>query len=650
MANKIQENTKALELSEERYNIAISGTNDGLWDWDLRSNEVYYSPVWMKILGYESDPLPFLLSTWSENVHPEDFVLAEQAIQRHLRGETLIYENTHRVKHRNGHYIWTFAKGKCLRDEEGKPYRLVGTITDITAKKEAEEELKMAKEAAEIANRTKSEFLANMSHEIRTPMNAILGFSDLLQGMTTDERYQSYLQAIRSSGKTLMSLINDILDLSKIEAGKLQLSYEGINLRGLISDIQQIFSVKAAEKGIKLLATVDESVPEAIAFDEVRLRQILFNMVGNAIKFTEQGHVSIQVSSSWSADQKIQLVLQIQDTGIGIAPENQTRIFDIFTQSEGQSTRKYGGTGLGLTITRRLTEMLGGTIELTSELGKGSIFTLIFPSIMIETYSHQTFNHHQDIDFNQFVPATILIVDDIESNRYLLRSFFQATDHKIIEASDGYEAIQMAKNHHPDVIIMDILMPNLDGQEATLWLRNNPDTSTIPILILTASLMVDLRNQLKPHCQGFLTKPIVRADLVEALKNILTLRPESDFSSSNVVHSQGIIEAVKEVNDSSPRSNAIAEDLSRLPELINQLKIEEETVWPKLRQTMIMKELRQFAKRLQLLCEEYPFILLINYTTKLDVQIKEFDGDNLNHTINDFPNIRQDLEQLITNQ
>ena len=650
MATKIQENTKALELSEERYNIAISGTNDGLWDWDLRSNEVYYSPVWMKILGYESDPLPLVFSTWSDNVHPEDFALAEQAVQCHLRGETPIYEHTHRMKHRNGHYIWTFAKGKCLLNQEGKPYRLVGTITDITAKKEAEEELKMAKEAAEIANRTKSEFLANMSHEIRTPMNAILGFSDLLQGMTTDDRYQSYLQAIRSSGKTLMSLINDILDLSKIEAGKLQLSYEGINLRALINDIQQIFSVKAAEKGIQLLATVDESVPEAIAFDEVRLRQILFNMVGNAIKFTEQGHVSIQVSSSWSADQKIQLVLQIQDTGIGIAPENQTRIFDIFTQSEGQSTRKYGGTGLGLTITRRLTEMLGGSIKLTSELGKGSIFTLIFPSVIIETHTHHISKHNQDIDFNQFVPATILIVDDIESNRHLLRSFFQSTEHNILEASDGYEAIQMAKNHHPDVIIMDILMPNLDGQEATLWLRNNPDTASIPILILTASLMIGLRSQLEPHCQGFLTKPLVRADLVEALKGILILRPDHNPSSPNLVNVEGITEPIKEVNDSLPSETAIDEDLSLLPELISKLKTEEETVWPRLRQTMIMKELRQFAKRLSVLCGEYPFMILINYTTKLDLQIKEFDGDNLNHTINDFPNIRQDLEQLIANQ
>ena len=645
MATKIQENTKAIALSEERYNLAIAGTNDGIWDWDLRTNDVYYSPVWMKILGHESDPLPLLLSTWLENVHPEDLALAEEAVQRHLRGETPIYEHIHRMKHRNGHYIWTSAKGKCLQDEEGQPYRFVGTITDITAKKEAEEELKMAKEAAEIANRTKSEFLANMSHEIRTPMNAILGFSDLLQGMTTDDRYQSYLQAIRSSGKTLMSLINDILDLSKIEAGKLQLSYEGINLRVLINDIQQIFSVKAAEKGIQLFATVDESLPEAIAFDEVRLRQILFNMVGNAIKFTEQGHVSIQVSSTLSADQKIQLVLQIQDTGIGIAPENQTRIFDVFTQSEGQSTRKYGGTGLGLTITRRLTEILGGSIELTSELGKGSTFTLIFPSVVIETHVHQIVNHTQDIDLNQFIPITILIVDDIESNRHLLRSFFQSTDHKTLEASDGYEAIQMAKNHHPDLIIMDILMPNLDGQEATLFLRNNPDTSTIPILILTASLMTDVRNQLEPYCQGFLTKPLVKADLVEALKGVLTLRPDHD--SSHFSNSQEITEPVQEVTDSP--SNAIAEDFSRLPELISKLKMEEETVWPRLRQTMIMKELRQFAKRLRVLSEEYPFIILINYTAKLDFQIKEFDGDNLNYTVNDFPNIRHALEQLIVN-
>jgi PAS domain S-box-containing protein len=521
MAARIQKNTQDIEQSEERYDLAVSGTNDGIWDWDLRTDEVYYSSVWMKILGYEPHSLPFTLSTWLENLHPEDRELEQKAVDNHLAGITDIYEHTHRMRHQQGHYLWIQAKGKCLLDKERKPYRMVGTITDITIKKQSEEELKMAKEAAEIANRTKSEFLANMSHEIRTPMNAILGFSQLLEISITDPVLQTYLEAINDSGNTLIALLDDILDLSKIEAGKIKSVYKPVNIRKLINEIQLIFIGQAHKKGIEILAKVEECVPKFISFDEIRLRQILFNVVGNGIKFTEFGYISITVSSDILTATNVQLILKIEDTGIGISEENQTRVFDAFTQSEGQSTRKYGGTGLGLTITRRLTEILGGQVQLTSELGKGSIFTFTFPSVAIEKDSSAPSTLPPDNDLNQFVPATILVADDVQSNRDLIRGFFQATNHRILEAHDGLEALQMARNYHPDLILMDLLMPNLDGKDAILALREDPVTESMPIIVLTAALMEGSDTPWQNNCQGFLTKPLLKSALVAELKKVL---------------------------------------------------------------------------------------------------------------------------------
>lgn len=611
-----------LQESEERYALAVSGTNDGIWDWDIRNNEIYYSPVWMKILGYRDHFLPNQLATWMDNIHPEDLEGAIAAVKAHLNGETKIYDHVHRLKHRLGHYIWVEAKGKCLRSNDGKPYRMVGTIDDITAKKQAEQELKLAKETAEGANKAKSEFLANISHEIRTPMNAILGFCDLLLEMSKESRARSYLNAIAASGRTLLALINDILDLSKIEAGKLQLVYEPLNIRELLTEIVQIFSAGAQQKDIVLSIEVEEHLPQVISFDEVRLRQILFNIVGNSLKFTDQGEIKITAAGYFYSHQEgtIELIIAVKDTGIGIPLEQQDRVFEVFTQMDGQSSRKYGGTGLGLTITKRLTEMLGGRIELESEVGQGSVFTFIFPQVEVMTVPEKiSLEPPVDTDFSRFQPATILVVDDVRSNRELIQGYFANTSHTILQGQDGEEGVRLAQQYHPDLILMDLRMPNLNGCEAVEKLKTESSTQDIPIIIITASFQPEERQYLESICQGFLQKPLDRTNLASCLEKILPLRTQK----------------TKNLN---PCSDMVS--------LLEKLQIERETRWQNIQKTMTIRELRQFALNLQQLAQEYQCDSLLNYASNLAEKIESFD-QRLPELIADFPHLQKSLEIAI---
>lgn len=382
-------------------------------------------------------------------------------------------------------------------------------------------ELEHAKVEAESANRLKSEFLANMSHEIRTPLNAVIGFSDLLENEMENPKHRGYLEAIKNGGKNLLLLINDILDLSKIEAGQMKLEYHPVALDVFVRDIISMFAQMAEKKGIKLLSEIATDVPNYLIIDEIHVRQILFNLISNALKFTQSGQVAVRMEKGSAQENgDITLLCTVRDTGIGIPLKDQGKIFESFIQQEGQDTRQYGGTGLGLAICRKLAYLMGGDLRVESIPNEGSTFTLVIENIEVSqpVFVAEEILAQEDILFE---PATVLVVDDIQENRFLMIETLKAYPFTLIEAQNGQIAVDKVAEGGIDLVLMDIRMPVMNGFEALQVIRTDLGLEKLPVIAVTASVMKHDLHILEGQFNGVLEKPLNRSALINTLKKYL---------------------------------------------------------------------------------------------------------------------------------
>ena len=531
---------KTIRESEERLQDFLDNANDLIQSVDPEGRLVYVNRAWREKMGYLDEETRNLFLF--DLIHPAYRNHCQTLFRKVMAGEVLKdIEVMFLTKDRRE--IILSGSANC-RFENGMPVATRSIFRDITESKQAEKELRKTKEAAEEANRAKSQFLANMSHELRTPLNSVIGFANILlknKGRNFREQDLNFLSKILDNGKHLLNLINDILDLSKIEAGRMELEISSFSLERLVKEILAQMEGQVRQKEIRLIAEIPESLPW-IETDEGKLSQVLINLVGNAVKFTEKGSVTVSVETEAATGRPIRI--RVKDTGIGIPPDRLEMIFEAFRQADGSTTRKFGGTGLGLTISRSLCRLMRHRLEVESEVGQGSVFTVnLFTSkVPLIAYSSKVTppsasppavsepRPHPAEDESPWKDKTILVIDDEPDSRILLRQDFEDFGCRVLEAASGKEGLELAARHHPDLIALDLMMPDMNGWNVLNELKSRSDLSEIPVIVISIVAQDNRRDHL--GVVDLLSKPVSRDDLL----NILRKTHPSDLIGNRKEH------------------------------------------------------------------------------------------------------------------